>query len=146
MAHARDELRLVLARLLQLPVLVLNFIEQPHVLDRDHRLVGKGHNQFDLFRRKWLRHSSRYEDHPHDISLAQERSAERRSVAANPLGIMSGIFWIGQHVWNMNKSALDRRSSDNSTSIHRYWMFFRIFLKFRRKPVARRGTEEIAVA
>ena len=41
MAHAGDELRLVLARHLQLSVLVLDFVEQPHVLDRDRSLVGK---------------------------------------------------------------------------------------------------------
>ena len=26
----------------------LHFVEQPHVLDRDHRLVGEGRHQFDL--------------------------------------------------------------------------------------------------
>ena len=26
-------------------------LEQPHVLDRDHRLVGEGFDQFDLLRR-----------------------------------------------------------------------------------------------
>jgi hypothetical protein len=30
------------ARIRQLSALVLNFIEQSHVLDRDHRLVGEG--------------------------------------------------------------------------------------------------------
>ena len=95
---------------------------------------------------KWLRHSSRYEDHPNDLFLAQEWNAERRSVAANLLGIMSVIFRIGQHVCNMNNSTFERRSADNSTSIYRYWMVFRVFLKFRRKSVARGSTKEIAVA
>jgi His Kinase A (phospho-acceptor) domain len=31
-----------------LPALVLDFVEQPHVLDRDRCLVGKGLNQLDL--------------------------------------------------------------------------------------------------
>ena len=42
------ELRLVLARQLKLPILVLNLFEQPHVLDRDHRLIGEGLDQLDL--------------------------------------------------------------------------------------------------
>jgi hypothetical protein len=45
-----QELRLVLARLGELPALVLDFVEQSHVLDRDHRLVGEarlGFAQFD---------------------------------------------------------------------------------------------------
>jgi hypothetical protein len=41
-------LRLALARLRQLPALVLDFIEQTHVLDRNHRLVGEGLDQLDL--------------------------------------------------------------------------------------------------
>ena len=41
MAHIGEELRLVPARLFKLPALVLYFVEQPHVLDRDRRLVSK---------------------------------------------------------------------------------------------------------
>ena len=47
-AHIGEELRLVLARLGELAALVLDFVEQPHVLDRDHRLVGEGRHQLDL--------------------------------------------------------------------------------------------------
>jgi len=47
-AHAGEELRLVLAGLLELAVLVLNLFEQPHVLDCDCCLVGKGGDQLDL--------------------------------------------------------------------------------------------------
>ena len=47
-AHVGEELRLVLARLRELPALVLDFVEQPHVLDSDHRLVGEGGDQLDL--------------------------------------------------------------------------------------------------
>jgi hypothetical protein len=47
-AHAGDELRLVLTRLLELAVLVLDFVEQADVLDRDCGLVGEGGEQLDL--------------------------------------------------------------------------------------------------
>src|SRR5262245_45437997 len=47
-AHAGEELRLVLARLRELPALVLDLVEQANVLDRDHRLVSEGRYQFDL--------------------------------------------------------------------------------------------------
>jgi hypothetical protein len=49
--HAKDVAAsgLVSQRLLQLAGLCLDLIEQPHILDRDHGLVGKGRNQFDLF-------------------------------------------------------------------------------------------------
>jgi hypothetical protein len=35
----------VLACLRELPVLVLDLVEQPHILDRDHRLVGESRDQ-----------------------------------------------------------------------------------------------------
>ena len=47
-AHVGEELRLVLARLRKLAARFLDFVEQPHVLDRDHRLVGEGGYQLDL--------------------------------------------------------------------------------------------------
>ena len=53
-AHVGEELRLVLARLGELAALVLDFVEQPHVLDRDHRLVGEGGDQLDLLVGEWL--------------------------------------------------------------------------------------------
>ena len=52
-AHVGEELRLVLARLRELSTLVLYFVEQPNVLDRDHRLVREGHDQLNLSVGEW---------------------------------------------------------------------------------------------
>src|SRR5262249_51991106 len=54
-AHISKELRFVLACLFKLPALVLDFVEQPHVLDGNHGLVSKSFNQLDLLRREWSR-------------------------------------------------------------------------------------------
>ena len=40
--------RLMLQGLAQFCVALLDFLEQPHVFDGDHRLVGEGFKQFDL--------------------------------------------------------------------------------------------------
>jgi hypothetical protein len=48
-AHAGEELRLALTCFGQLPALVLDFVEQPYILDGDDCLVGKGGYQLDLF-------------------------------------------------------------------------------------------------
>ena len=48
-AHVGQELRLVLARDLELAALVLDFVEQPHVLDCNRCLIGEGLDQLDLF-------------------------------------------------------------------------------------------------
>src|SRR5215472_9799204 len=52
-AHIGEELRLVLARLFKLSALVLDFIEQSHVLDGDRRLVCKRRDQLDLLIGEW---------------------------------------------------------------------------------------------
>ena len=39
---------LLLQRLGQISRARLHLVEQPHVLDRDHRLVGEGRDQLDL--------------------------------------------------------------------------------------------------
>ena len=41
--------RLMLQGFAQFRVALLEFFEQPHVLDRDHRLIGEGFEQSDLF-------------------------------------------------------------------------------------------------
>ena len=46
--HVGEELGLVLVGDLELAALVLDLVEQPRVLDRDHRLVGEGLEQRDV--------------------------------------------------------------------------------------------------
>src|SRR5262249_12357319 len=53
MAHIGEELRLVLARFFKLAALVLDFVEQSNVLDRDTCLIGEGLDQPDLLRGEW---------------------------------------------------------------------------------------------
>src|SRR5262249_47909712 len=46
--------RLMLQGFAQFCVTLLDLLEQPHILDGDHRLVGKGLNQIDLPFGEWL--------------------------------------------------------------------------------------------
>ncbi len=54
--HAQDlaRRRLLLERLGQVAVARLQLVEQAHVLDRDHRLVGERRHQLDLLVRERL--------------------------------------------------------------------------------------------
>src|SRR6266542_2686797 len=62
-AHVGEELRLVPARLGKLTALVLDLLEQPHVLDGDNRLVSKRNGQFDLFVSEGsYHHATQYDD------------------------------------------------------------------------------------
>src|SRR5262245_45500620 len=57
-------------RLAQLLGAFLYLIEQPHVLDRDHRLVGKGLDQLDLLVGKRPHGFAYYVEHTNRIPLA----------------------------------------------------------------------------
>src|SRR5215470_7722855 len=52
-AHIGEELRLVLAGLFKLAALFLDFVKQPHILDRDRGLVGEGRDQLNLPIGEW---------------------------------------------------------------------------------------------
>src|SRR6516165_7798832 len=81
-AHAGDELRLVLACLRQLPILVLNLVEQPHILDRNCRLVGEGLDQLDLLVGERPHLGARQCETPDGDPVAQHRNAEHGAKAA----------------------------------------------------------------
>ena len=51
-AHAGEELRLVLARLRELAALLLDLVEQPRILDRQHRLRREGLQELDRVLRR----------------------------------------------------------------------------------------------
>ncbi len=67
--------------LLQLQRL-LRLVEQPHVLDCDHRLVSEGLQQLDDVWRKVARRLARHVDQADGLALVQQRHAEHAAVAA----------------------------------------------------------------
>ena len=52
MAHVGDELGFVLTRNRELSSLLIDFTEQPRILHREDRLIGKGLHEVDRTRRK----------------------------------------------------------------------------------------------
>ena len=88
-AHVGEELRLVLARLGKLAALVLDFVEQPDVLDCDRSLVGEGRNQFDLLFRERTDLGSCERQDADCGAIAQHGHAQKRSIAAESLRLRS---------------------------------------------------------
>ena len=72
-AHIGEELRLVLARDLELPALVLDFVEQPRILDRQHRLRGESLDQVDGVLRERAGRAAAHHQHPDDLLTPRER-------------------------------------------------------------------------
>ena len=76
MAHVRKELALVPARDLELAALVLNLVEQTHVLDRDRRLIGERLHELDLAIREGSDRESPEDDRSKDLAFAEHGDAE----------------------------------------------------------------------
>ena len=97
----------------------LHFVEQPHVFDRDHRLVGEGGHQFDLLVRKRLHHGLGHEDHADDLAIAQQWCSEGRPVAADLLCLVPGVLGVGQHIGDVHDPAFKRAAPGDAASIDR---------------------------
>src|SRR5262249_22788100 len=78
-AHTGYELRLVPARLRELPVLILDFVEQTHVLNRDHCLVREGSSQVDLLFGERLDSPSVQDNHANRSTFAQQGHSQHRA-------------------------------------------------------------------
>src|SRR5215472_6961235 len=92
MAHIGKELRLVLARLFKLTAFVLDFVEQPHILDRNGGLVGKRGDQLYLLLGERLYFRARQTQDTDWNTLAQHRDAEDRAVISQSLCFGQSVF------------------------------------------------------
>src|SRR5215467_7666236 len=98
MAHIGEELRFVLARLFKLPALVLDLVEQSHVLDGDCGLVGECCDKFDLLVGEWPYFRACQNQDADGDAFAQHWYAEDRAVIPQSLCFDQGVFWISLYV------------------------------------------------
>ena len=105
----------LLDRLRELARARLHLVEQPHVLDRDHRLVGKGGDQLDLLvGERPHRSCAAATMTPIGRSFAQQRDTEHGAEAADLLSLQLRVFRISQHIGNVNDLAFEQRSPDDA--------------------------------
>jgi hypothetical protein len=113
-SHIGEELRFVLARLLKLAALILDFVKEPHILDSDARLVGEGRRQFDLLFGKRPHCNPHQHDDAYWIAFAQDGHTHDRTETDLPLYIEERIIRIGQHIRNLNRSPFGNRAAQNT--------------------------------
>jgi hypothetical protein len=116
-AHAGEELRLALARLRELAALVLDFIEQPHILDRDCCLIGKGSGQFNLPFREWPHLGAGQYQHAERHALAQHGDSEDGPKVSQLLGLCEGVVRVGQDVGDMNDFAFQQGACGDRSAL-----------------------------
>jgi len=132
-----EKLRFALARLRQLPALILDFIEQPHVLDCDHCLVGEGGEQLDLLIGKGLHRATSQGDDADRAAFPQQRDTEHGSQSAEFLRLAHDVFGIGRNVGHLHGSARDDCSPKHGSSARRDRVISHVFVVFTRMTVAR---------
>src|SRR5215471_2955387 len=115
MAHAGYELRLVLARQFELAVLVLDFLEQPHVLNRDHALVGEGRGKLDLPIGEPSHRAAYQDNYANRDSFTQQRDPEFSAGTNSSHGLDQFEVRVVEDIRNVDDIASESRSSGDRT-------------------------------
>src|SRR5262245_53314921 len=145
MAHAGDELRLVLARLLELAALDLDFVEQADILDCDDCLIGKGSDQLDLLVTEWADDPPADRDDTDWLVLAHQRHAQHGAEAATFDRLGPAIVRVNGGVRDVDHSAPSRGSADQRLTTRRYGLLLHPLLVFERKTMACSEAIDIAL-
>src|SRR5262249_41442009 len=105
--------RLMLQGLAQFRIALLDFLEEPHILDGDDRLVGEGFEEFDLFFSKRSNFLAADCDHSDRNTLSQQW---RTKCSSHPRNWLSGLI-VGElrqlccNVMNVYRLAVDHGSA-----------------------------------
>ena len=95
----------------------LHLVEQPHVLDRDHRLVGERGKQLDVPVAEWP-HLERVNLNDADGNSLRAGVGLRASCGIRQVFMASFEvgFRISQDIWNMNYLAFENSLPDQGTT------------------------------
>src|SRR5262245_9834168 len=95
----------------------LHLVEQPHVLDSDHRLVGESLDQLNLLLSERVNLGTRQEHCADRVSVAQQRYAERGAKVPPSLRFDQSELRIGQNVGDVNRSAFQHGSCADRSAV-----------------------------
>jgi hypothetical protein len=81
-------------------------VEQPHVLDRDHRLVGERFDQFDLLARERLDCLALQDNDSNRASFAQQGHSQKCASAADPCRLLQNEFRVSENISDLDDAPL----------------------------------------
>ena len=96
----------------------LHLVKQPHVLNGDHRLIGKCRHQLDLLLRKRALCLSCENEHPNGQTFAHERNAEHGAKTHSPLHFPRREFSIRENIVHMHRPGFEHRTSRDRATSH----------------------------
>src|SRR5262249_19144158 len=85
----------------------LHLVEQPGVLDGDHRLVGERGDQHNLLLGERFDALPLQDDYPNRSTFAQQRHSEHRTNIAELHPLSHSVFRIGLNIMHMNYLAFE---------------------------------------
>ncbi len=106
----------MLARLGELAALVLDFVEQPDILDGDASLVGECRHQLDLPVGEGPHLISQQSDHANRPPFTQQWHAENRAEADCLLHLGHGVFGIGFDIGNVDGSRFGHGAANHAAA------------------------------
>ena len=80
----------------------LHFVEQAHVLNGDHRLVGEGLDQLDLLLGEWPYGSPLIGQTGQLEPLTKKRHPEDCAISSRVLRFHERVFWVSKNIRNLN--------------------------------------------
>src|SRR5262249_11022077 len=122
----------------------LHALEQAHVLDRDHRLIGKSADKIDLLLRKGLDHRPRQKHGANRNTFAHEWNTERSAKTANLLCVEQNKFGVGENVRHMDDFALQGGATAHRAALDLQVQSLHIFEKIRWEPILRNVFNAVA--
>ena len=118
--------------------------EQPHVLDRDRRLVGEGLDQSDLLVRERPHHDVVNDDDAQQVIAFEDRHSKD---GAEWLDIFRPVcvFRIGSDIGDLDGSVLERGTGCNAVAAGPNWISLEPIHQFPRSVVGGRHPQHLAV-
>ena len=109
---------LLLQGLAEIARCVLHLVEQPDILDRDHRLVGEGGDELDLLLGERLDPLARQHDHA-DRLRSRAATARRACVRwpASAVRFMQRVFGISHDIGNLNRAPFEHGAAGNRAAV-----------------------------
>src|SRR6516225_3584825 len=134
--HIGEELRFVLARDFELATLVLDFVEQPHVLNSDHSLVSESLNQFNLFFRKRTNVPTINSDYANQLIVLEHWHGGHASHSTDFGSFLKFEFWIIEYIRDLDGLLFLNGSRNGCPASDLNWVLLHEFFKFLGKSVA----------
>jgi hypothetical protein len=135
----------VLAGQFKLAAFVLNLVEEPHVLDRNHCLVGEGGCELDLFLGEGSYLRTLQDKHTDRERFAQQRNGQHAVCSGHFLDVAASIFRIGQHVRNLDGPPFQHCSPKHRPAVGHDRMLAHIRAIFARHSPARDIRKRVAL-